>query len=37
VTAACMLTPRHLFLSMGGFDEKNFAVAYKETQKLIIN
>ena len=26
VTAACMLTPRKLFLSMGGFDEDRFAV-----------
>jgi len=30
VTAACMLTPRQLFLGMGGFDEKNFAVAYND-------
>lgn len=30
VTAACLLTPRKLFLSMGGFDEKNFAVAYND-------
>ncbi|MGL5060274.1 MAG: glycosyltransferase, partial [Microcoleus sp.] len=30
VTAACMLTPRQLFLELGGFDEKNFAVAYND-------
>ena len=30
VTAACMLTPRKLFLDMGGFDEINFAVAYND-------
>jgi GT2 family glycosyltransferase/glycosyltransferase involved in cell wall biosynthesis len=30
VTAACMLTPRALFESLGGFDEKNFAVAYND-------
>lgn len=30
VTAACMLTPRRLFESMGGFDEANFAVAYND-------
>ena len=30
VTAACMLTPRDLFLEMGGFDEENFAVAYND-------
>jgi GT2 family glycosyltransferase/glycosyltransferase involved in cell wall biosynthesis/septal ring factor EnvC (AmiA/AmiB activator) len=30
VTAACMLTPRKLFLEMGGFDEENFAVAYND-------
>ena len=30
VTAACMLTPRKLFLELGGFDEENFAVAYND-------
>ncbi|MEK0180341.1 MAG: glycosyltransferase [Oscillatoriales cyanobacterium] len=30
VTAACMLTPRQLFLELGGFDEANFAVAYND-------
>ncbi len=30
VTAACMLTPRKLFLSIGGFDEDRFAVAYND-------
>jgi GT2 family glycosyltransferase len=30
VTAACILTPRALFLEMGGFDEANFAVAYND-------
>jgi glycosyltransferase involved in cell wall biosynthesis len=30
VTAACMLTPRELFLSIGGFDERNFGVAYND-------
>jgi len=30
VTAACMLTPRQLFLEFGGFDEQNFAVAYND-------
>ncbi|MEB3342686.1 glycosyltransferase [Okeania sp.] len=30
VTAACMLTPRKLFLDNGGFDEENFAVAYND-------
>jgi glycosyltransferase involved in cell wall biosynthesis len=30
VTAACMLTPRQLFLELGGFDEQNFAVAYND-------
>lgn len=30
VTAACMLTPRRLFLEMGGFDEERFAVAYND-------
>lgn len=30
VTAACMLTPRKLFLAQGGFDEQAFAVAYND-------
>jgi GT2 family glycosyltransferase/glycosyltransferase involved in cell wall biosynthesis len=30
VTAACMLTRRDTFLSVGGFDEKAFAVAYND-------
>jgi glycosyltransferase involved in cell wall biosynthesis len=30
VTAACMLTPRDVFLEMGGFDETNFEVAYND-------
>jgi O-antigen biosynthesis protein len=30
VTAACMLTGRELFLGMGGFDERQFAVAYND-------
>jgi len=30
VTGACMLTPRRLFLSVGGFDEEAFAVAYND-------
>ena len=30
VTAACLLTWRDLFLSMGGFDERTFAVAYTD-------
>lgn len=30
VTAACMLTSRSLFLTVGGFDEGNFAVAYND-------
>jgi len=30
VTAACMLTPRRLFLDLGGFDEKRFAVAFND-------
>ncbi len=30
VTAACMLTPRRLFLQLGGFDEGRFAVAYND-------
>ncbi|MDY7020369.1 MAG: glycosyltransferase, partial [Cyanobacteriota bacterium] len=30
VTAACLLTPRQLFLDFGGFDEQQFAVAYND-------
>jgi GT2 family glycosyltransferase len=30
VTAACMLTPRALFLEIGGFDEQHFGVAYND-------
>jgi GT2 family glycosyltransferase/glycosyltransferase involved in cell wall biosynthesis len=30
VTAACLLTPRHLFLELGGFDQQQFAVAYND-------
>ena len=30
VTAACLLTPRALFTELGGFDERNFAVAYND-------
>jgi GT2 family glycosyltransferase/glycosyltransferase involved in cell wall biosynthesis len=30
VTAACMLTPRRLFLELGGFDEDRFGVAYND-------
>ncbi len=30
VTAACMLTPRALFLEIGGLDEENFRVAYND-------
>jgi GT2 family glycosyltransferase len=30
VTAACMLTPRRLFLEQGGFDGERFAVAYND-------
>jgi len=30
VTAACMLTPRKLFLELGGFDEIHFEVAYND-------
>lgn len=30
ITAACMLVRHDLFLAVGGFDEKNFAVAYND-------
>ncbi|MEH2025123.1 MAG: glycosyltransferase [Nostoc sp.] len=30
VTAACLFTSRQLFLELGGFDEKQFAVAYND-------
>ena len=30
VTAACMLTPRSIFLELGGFDEVHFEVAYND-------
>ena len=30
VTAACLLTPRKLFLAQGGLDEQQFAVAYND-------
>lgn len=30
VTAAVMLTPRALFLDLGGFDDENYAVAYND-------
>jgi len=30
VTAACMLTPRELFLELGGFDEQRFAVSLND-------
>ncbi|MGF1656927.1 MAG: glycosyltransferase family 2 protein, partial [Verrucomicrobiales bacterium] len=30
VTAACMLTPRDLFLEMGGLDEHKFAVSFND-------
>ena len=30
VTAACMLTPKDLFLDLGGFDEQRFAVTYND-------
>jgi glycosyltransferase involved in cell wall biosynthesis/GT2 family glycosyltransferase len=30
VTAACMLTPKALFIEIGGFDEQTFEVAYND-------
>jgi GT2 family glycosyltransferase len=30
VTAACMLTPRSLFLESGGFDDNDYSVAYND-------
>ncbi|MGD7037388.1 HAD-IA family hydrolase [Methylotuvimicrobium buryatense] len=30
MTAACMLTPKKLFLDMGGFDDIDFSVAYND-------
>lgn len=30
VSAACLLTPRNLFLELGGFDSEQFAVAYND-------
>lgn len=30
VTAACLLTPRALYLELGGLDEEHFAVAYND-------
>lgn len=30
VTAACLLTPRNLYIEMGGFDQERFAVAYND-------
>ncbi|GCL34679.1 putative glycosyl transferase [Planktothrix agardhii CCAP 1459/11A] len=30
VSAACLLTPRNLFLDLGGFDSEQFAVAYND-------
>lgn len=35
VTAACMLTPRALFLEMGGFDQQVFGVAYNDIDYCI--
>lgn len=35
VTAACMLTPRKLFLESGGFDEQNFPVNYNDIDYCI--
>lgn len=32
VTGACLLTPRALFLELGGFDEERFAVAYNDVE-----
>ncbi len=40
VTAACVLTPRALFESLGGFDEARFAVAYNDVDygfRLVAN
>lgn len=30
VTAACMMTPRKMFLEMGGFDQTEFPIAYND-------
>ena len=30
VTAACMMTPRDIFQTLGGFDETNFSIAYND-------